>query len=161
MNCKKCGTVLEVNQAVCPNCGEPVSTQQNQNGVNFINANESMNGMLNTNMTQQNNSQNNYSQNNNSNNNFGLFSIILAIVGIVICFKWAFVGLAICIVGLVFANKYKKETNQKTAGKALNIIGLVISVLLLLVQVIIIGGLVALGFLFGDSTEDTNADNTP
>lgn len=177
MQCSKCGQILNGNETFCPKCGNNVQQQPQANigvsspmneGVDnttnlatnaFVNTTsniqqtQNMSGEVNFNSQQ--NSQSNYNTANNvqpKKNHLGTISLVIGIVALIVCFKTAIVGLILGIVVIILASQYKKQTNQKTAGKVLGIISVVFSSISLVIGLVFVGGLAFLANSLGTST---------
>ena len=157
---------VAMNQNVSPNLNnQNNSSTMNQNvssNLNNQNNNVAMNQNLNPNMnySQNNNSNMNYNQNKNS--AFGTISILLGVASIVLGFLYPIIGLIVGIVGIVLASMYFKQTNSKTAGKALSIVGVVLSVLGTILKVLLVVGITFLTNIFnGINKEDVQVGDKP
>ena len=153
MKCERCGTVINDNEQFCHGCGSKII----KNDVNMFE------GVVNQNTI---NNVNNYNQANNvpnnSNSSLGTISIIIGIAAIILNFKWSIFALILSIVGLIVASSYKKQTNKKTAGKVLNIISLILSILSNIFKILLVVGIGILGALFGDVEDDeVSVSGTP
>ena len=153
MKCERCGTVINDNEQFCHGCGSKII----KNDVNMFE------GVVNQNTI---NNVNNYNQANNvpnnSNSSLGTISIIIGIAAIILNFKWSIFALILSIVGLIVASSYKKQTNKKTAGKVLNIISLILSILSNIFKILLVVGIGILGTLFGDvEDDDVTVSGTP
>lgn len=76
-------------------------------------------------------------------------SLVLGIVSVLSCFTGigAIVGLVTGIIGLVFANKAKKEGyygGMQTGGFVSSLVGLIISALALVISIFVIGSIFSL-----------------
>ena len=184
MKCSKCGTVTDGKNPFCPGCGckieNDVNNQNNNSNMNQnvnpdlnMNYNQNVNPNMNYNTTM-NQSVNpsstmNYSQNNNSNMNynqnkssFGTISIILGVASIVLGFLYPIIGLIVGIAGIVLASMYFKQTHSKTAGKALSIVGVVLSVLATILKVLLVVGITFLTNIFdGINKDDVQVGDQP
>lgn len=171
MKCSKCGTILNESNQFCPGCGckiENNTQDMNNQGYNQnVISNQNMNNqgynqsvISNQNMNQNYNSTNmNYNQNNK--NVFGTFSIILGVAAIVLSFLYPIVALIVGIVGIVFASMYVKQTRNKTAGKALSIIGVILGSLGIILKILLVVGITFLTNIFDSLNNNTTVDDKP
>lgn len=66
---------------------------------------------------------------------FGVVSYVLGITSIVFAFFSSFAGLVLGIIGFVFSKKQKTELSKK--AKQLNIIGIILSAIMLVITIIV------------------------
>ena len=108
--CKNCGTQLDDNYKVCPNCGQPVTAQPAEQGAAPVVAEEPKGPWK----------------------VFAILGLVFGIVGLVL--SWANVGgLLISVAGLVFSILGKKSVSKHgvaVAGLILSIIALALSAVL-------------------------------
>ncbi len=123
MFCEKCGTYVNDNSRVCPQCGSPVKGEE-QN----ITSNTTYKGAL-GNPTP---------------------VLVWGIVGLAfsLTFYLSFLGIIFSAVGLKKANSYYAFTeympsNQARIGKRLSVAGMIVGIILTVVLVILIIGLLA------------------
>lgn len=141
MKCERCGTVVTENEQYCHGCGNQIVRS-----ANSLNNNQYMNSQP---------------SNNESESKLGTISLIIGIIAMVASFRWPLLGLILSIVGLVLASKYKKQTNKKTPGKVLNIIGLILSILAGILKILLVVGIGILGMFFGeDSDVEVNTESS-
>lgn len=171
MKCSKCGTILNESNQFCPGCGCKIENNtQDMNNQSYnqnVISNQNMNNqgynqsvISNQNMNQNYNSTNmNYNQNNK--NVFGTFSIILGVAAIVLSFLYPIVALIVGIVGIVFASMYVKQTRNKTAGKALSIIGVILGSLGIILKILLVVGITFLTNIFDSLNNNTTVDDKP
>lgn len=173
MQCSKCGQMLNGNETFCPKCGNNVQQQPQVNvGVSTPvnegasnNTNVATNAFVNTtpNMQQPQgmsgevnfNPQQNYNNVNNGQpkkNYLGTISLVVGIVALIVGFKSAIFGLILGIAAIILASQYKKQTNQKTAGKVLGIISVVFSSISLILGLVLMGGIAFLAGSLGNGT---------
>ena len=104
----------------------------------------------------------NVAQTTNNSKTLSTVSVVLGILALVISvflFKYVFVGLVFSIVGLVLAGMYKKKTGNKTKGKVLNIIGLILTIIGSIFRVLILIGISFFSSLSGiESIPDISYD---
>lgn len=81
-------------------------------------------------------------------NGYGTASVVLGIFGIVFA---SLNGLILSIIGLVFASKQKARSpnNWSKAGKILNIIGIILSILAIIVSIYYFQYMTDLGGMYG------------
>lgn len=72
-----------------------------------------------------------------SSKSFGTASLVLGIISL-LCFLAPYIGLPLAILGLVFANKQDRQysTGNATAGRILNIIGIILNGIILLIMLL-------------------------
>ena len=189
MKCNKCGTIIDGKNPFCPGCGCKIENDvNNQNNVTTVNQNVSPDLNMNYNSTMNQNvspdlnmnyNQNinsnsgvNYNQNINSNsgvnynqnknNALGTVSIILGVASIILGFLYPIIGLIVGIVGIVLASMYLKQTHNKTAGKTLSIVGVVLSSLATILKILLVFGVTFLANIFdGINKDDVQVSDKP
>lgn len=128
MFCKNCGSKLEEGKLYCSNCGQKVEQEESKKEVVEPITN-----------IESNTNSNNNEANGVSNDKGDNAPIILGILSII--FAGLFIiSLPLSIIGLVIYSKSKKSNqNPSIAGKILNIIGLILSIVAIVCTSLIIG----------------------
>ena len=116
MFCNKCGNKMNDNDKFCNNCGSPIDNLDNTVS----------NSSISMNLKKQKSSQK---------DNYGLISLILGIIAIVLVFIYPVFNILIAIIGLVFGIISKTKDIKKTIGIILNSISIAITIVLMIIGV--------------------------
>lgn len=117
MFCNKCGNKLDDGARFCSYCGNNIDNGLNTQSVD-LNNNQSNNLYV----------QKNNVNSSNSEDKFGLISLIIGIISLVIVLSWESFGFILGIVGLILGIISKNKDKKKKIGIILNIVALILGI---------------------------------
>lgn len=116
MFCNKCGNNMNDNDKFCNNCGSPIDSYDNTISDSSI-------SMISK------------KQRSSQKDNYGLISLILGILAILLVFIYPAFNILIAIIGLVFGIISKTKDTKKTIGIILNSISIAITIILIIIGI--------------------------
>lgn len=129
MYCKKCGSPLAPTDLFCRNCGTAVNQVNEENvnngqALNKINTNEQGNYFVQA------------KEINKNNNKFGVASLIIGIISLILSYFLNFLILPLAITGLILGLRCKVKDGKRTAGITLNLISIIFIIVVLIIAAI-------------------------